>query len=376
MRRLFTALTMPFLLGGVLSCSYDTSNRELPVTEIITEAESFDFEDHFSDLEVIPLKGDFVMGQIGWIGKANNKIFAYDSNIGDIKVFDEDYVFLESFSRQGQAPGEYNDIDRLFVNNDGIFIFSNLQAAIFKYNFDYEFEEKIPIERYSYSVISAGDKIISYQNFGKFSDPDYNLKSINYQGVVETRKKKISLNLNQLVGFSGGIYPDLTRAAFYYNPPLSDTLIGYNSSLDEEAVFLFEGLVPDPFENGLYNASYNPGVRNSHGHIYSLSAAFSDYMVAKYKDNPYLKTALVDLKDGVYYRISPKNEKALKIFVIDNPSFIDEEGWVYSFTGPLFYRGHSFFKDLLESQGIDEKEAESEDFNFLIRFKVKRDQGI
>jgi hypothetical protein len=359
-----------------LSCGISSEKEAAIRTTIITEKQEFEFNQHFSDLEVIELTGDYLIGQIGWVGKANNRIFVYDSQLGDIKVFNDDFEFLESFSRRGQAPGEYKNIDNIFVNENGIYIFSNHQASVFKYNFDYEFEEKIPIEFYSFTVELVGDRMISYQNFSKYSSPDYNLKTLNMQGKVLKRIREINIDLDHGPGYSGGITKDLLSNIVYFSPPMSDSVFKYSENLELVGNIVIKNLFPNQLPDGIYTEGFTAEMRKTHGRIVSLSPCFYEYIIVKYQSDRYLRTAVIDLKEERFARISLRDNKSYNTYLIDNPSFIDEDGWVYSFTGPLFYRGHSFFKDLLKSQGIDEEKAESEDFKFLIRFKVKRDQDL
>jgi len=108
--------------------------------------------------EVIELKEDLSIGVLdGPEEYIFNRIFDIDAdskgNIyvadsGDklIKVFDKNGKYLNSFGREGEGPGEFKGISRIFISkNDKIYVYDRNLRRITVFNNDLKFEKSFPL---------------------------------------------------------------------------------------------------------------------------------------------------------------------------------------------------------------------------------------
>lgn len=365
-------LTLPFFLMA-MSCSKN-GKESLILSEPIQLRESketIDLKAVFREIELVPLKGDVLIGGLSNIIYSNNFFYVHDRIIGDIKMYDTNLNYIKSIDHTGLGPGQYRKIDKLIIKKDGIYVFSNLQSSIFKYDFDGAFLNKIRLTGFPYQVMKLGDGFLSYENFNKSSNEgNSNLNFWNQQGKLLYRAQPFDVKMTELIGYSGGVANSVSNdKVIYYNPPLSDTLFIYNGKLQVKNTYLIDGLIKNPFEGGIYSKSFNTGTRNTHGQIAPISTVFEPYIWVLYKDPPYLKTALIDLSEQTFHRLENLKSKEISALV-SNVKTVDDNGYFYATPSTFFSKEWDVFKELVISQGLNIAQAQSEDFQFVVKFKI------
>ena len=364
-------VTLPILLSA-MSCSKNIKESSSEKVSIISEGKTpIDLNNVFKNVEIVPLKGDVLIGSIRNIIYSENFFYVHDGKIGDIKVYDKNLSYIKSIDHAGIGPGQYRKIDRLMIRKDGIYVFSNLQASILKYTLDGEFIEKIRLDNFPYQVSAIGNGFLSFDNFNPNKQKgNFNLTIWNDKGRIAYQAEPYSLKLKRLVGYSGGVTKSLTNETLvYYNPPLSDTIHIYNEKLELKGEYLFDGLIKNPVEGGVYAKSFNTELRNNFGHIAPLLSVFEPYLWVLYKDPPYLKTAFVDLNQQTFHRLKNIVSSDLSALV-NNVKTTDDDGYFYSTPNAFFSKEWEIFKETALSQGLSLEQTQSEEFQFVVKFKT------
>lgn len=371
MRMCLSVLLYAVIFTHLVSCNGSSKNEELevPVQRIKQADGSIDLLSLFTSIEIVELKNSPVLGKIQSVSFADGHFFLADSRTDDIKVFDTDLNYVRTIGHQGLGPGEYRGIDYCFVNESGVFVFSNLDKGIYRYEYDGTFVEKISIQDFPYVVVNVGNRLVAYANFNPASESKFNLELKTLEGKTLEETRPFEIELTELVGYSGGLSKSLNNDdLFYYNPPLNDSIFVYDDDLKLKQIYVIDDLVKKPFPGGIHSPSFNTGTRNSYGHLAGLSASFGPYAWLYHKDLPYLKTALVNFESGVYYDFE-EIEPIGYLYLFSDVRTMDDKGYVYSSLSQFVSKDSEWLLEFAEKIGSTQANVATEDFEFLIRFK-------
>ncbi len=119
----------------------ETDSEEVSIPENTTKI--FPWSDIVEEAEVIRLEltTESLVAKIEKTLLTQNKIYIYDSKIRDLLIFDINGKFISRFNKQGQGPGEINEMRSFDVDKDGnIYILDYNKISKFNVNGDHELD--------------------------------------------------------------------------------------------------------------------------------------------------------------------------------------------------------------------------------------------
>jgi len=357
----------------ILACSSSNEEQARANALVLSRTEDkLDVFKAFKDIDIVEFKNGPLIGVIKSVLYYDQYFYLLDAAQSDIKIYDKNFVYVRTVNHAGIGPGQYRKLSGAFVNERGLFIFSDLDMAIFRYSIYGEFIEKIVLSDYPFDILPLDDRLIAYTNFNPALNDKYNLLSLSLDGSIRDKTQPYSVVLNSLIGYSGGIYHHLDNSSeFLFNPPWSDSVFVYDQDLKLKNLYIIDDLIKNKFDEGIYSGNFHNGLRNQYGHISSFSSKFDGLSWFTYKEPPYLKTGLMDWENSRYYEYEDIMEPQYLYFLSDLLTQ-DDNGYYYSKLSSFVPKDSEIVHSFANKIGFSSDKMGTEDFNFLVRYKVNK----
>jgi len=179
------------LITLILISSCQPVSRQSAIEVIEVDAESSDemkLSAFFTDFKVVRLEtsDDVLIGEIGRIKQANNKIYVSDGNA--LYVFDQTGKCLSFINKRGQGPGEYSGVQDFTVDGENIVIWSNAARKILVYRESGEFVSEYRLKHWAHVMSpSVAHNYILYSGNQIGDGDNYKLHVINKEGETDVK---------------------------------------------------------------------------------------------------------------------------------------------------------------------------------------------
>ncbi len=151
-------LSFSFLLLVLSGCGAENSSEkstdsynntdEFRSYAVNIEKPKVRFADVFESVEVMQLEetAESLLGIVGRVIRADGKLIFPGYNNGEVYVFSDKGKFQSKFNNTGEAEGQYNAVQDLWVNDDSIVVYDGKKHTLYWYrqNGDYLKSVKMP----------------------------------------------------------------------------------------------------------------------------------------------------------------------------------------------------------------------------------------
>jgi hypothetical protein len=148
------------------------------------------------------------------IREFNGNLLILDGRKNIVFAFNKKGEFISLVGTKGEGPAEFREVTDFDVNDDYIYIFSRADFAIYKFNSDLVFEEKIKFKEWGWqmSVLNSG-------NFAMYSllvegEDEFNIDILNGKGKIIEKRMVFDRNGD----FEGLNYSGFINGEFYTYP--------------------------------------------------------------------------------------------------------------------------------------------------------------
>lgn len=197
----------------------------------------------FADAEYLLLKAPDTLNvtKVSKIRELNGNLLLLDGNRNIIFSFNKSVEFISLVGAIGEGPSEFREVTDFDVQGDYIYTFSRVDFAIYKFNSDFVFEEKIKFHEWGWqmSVLNSGN-LAFYSLLGEGED-EFNINILNKHG--NTIEKRMTFDRD-------GQYKGLNYSGFingqFYTYPLSSFIYKINEGGNIDSI-IFEINFPGRF---------------------------------------------------------------------------------------------------------------------------------
>ncbi|WP_100630009.1 6-bladed beta-propeller [Algoriphagus formosus] len=170
----------------------------------------------FSETEFLLLKtpDSLRLTVAGKIRELNKNILILDQKKNIVFVFDEKGEFISLVGSKGEGPSEFKEVTDFDVKGDKVYLFSRADFAIFKFNSDLVFEEKIKVDEWGLqmSVLNTGHYAL-YSLLVE-GDDEFNINVIDNEGSILEKR----MIFDRAGDFEGLDYSGFINGEFYTYP--------------------------------------------------------------------------------------------------------------------------------------------------------------
>lgn len=165
------------------------------------------------------------------IRELNGNLLLLDARKNIVFAFNGDGEFISLVGTKGEGPSEFREVTDFDVHGDYIYIYSRADFAIYKFNSDFVFEEKIKFKEWGWqmSVLNSGNLAL-YCLLVEGED-EFNINILNEKGsIIEKR----------MVFDRDGEYEGLNYSGFingeFYTYPLSSFIYKINEGENFDSI--------------------------------------------------------------------------------------------------------------------------------------------
>lgn len=222
---------MPFLAYLLfVSCAQSNQIQAIQYIKVNLEekASKGNFDEYFSSSKVIALETNdqSFLSKIDRLSLYEDKIFILDRKLDAVFVFNNEGVFLNKIQNVGRGPQEYNSLMDFTIDkkNRHLILYTDRPYRLFIYNFEGEFVETKEMDNLYLNIASLNDNILllNKQAKNKYMLFEQKIKSKNKKSFLPVDKKDIFFE-NYGIGT-----PNITKSKnIYISFPYSETIYEY-----------------------------------------------------------------------------------------------------------------------------------------------------
>lgn len=150
-----------------LGCSIDSEKDNIIHCTLSDQENLTQLEEYFCDLEFVMIdttNNRYVSSQSDVVIESNN-YFIIDKRYGKILRYDSTGKFLNSIGNVGRGNQEYLDLSSAQIIDDTIQVYSNINKAFFRYNYDGLFLNMAENNIIASQVLEINDKLFCYLGY-------------------------------------------------------------------------------------------------------------------------------------------------------------------------------------------------------------------
>jgi hypothetical protein len=182
------------------------------------------------------------------IRELNGNLLLLDGRKNIVFAFNKNGQFISLVGAKGEGPSEFREVTDFDVYGEYIYIFSRADFAIYKFNSDFVFEEKIKFKEWGWqmSVLNSGN--LALYSLLVEGEDEFNIDILNVKGkTIEKRMAFDRYGEYEGLNYSGFINGEL------YTYPLSSFIYKINEGENFDSI-KYEINFPDRFpEDKIFN---------------------------------------------------------------------------------------------------------------------------
>lgn len=179
----------------------------------------------FADAEFLLLKAPDTLRvtKVSKIRELNGNLLLLDGNRNIIFSFNKSGEFISLVGAIGEGPSEFREVTDFDVQGDYIYTFSRADFAIYKFNSDFVFEEKIKFQEWGWQMSALNSGNLALYSLLAEGKDEFNINILDeYGNIIEKRMPYDNNGKYKGLNYSGFINGE------FYTYPLSSFIYKIN----------------------------------------------------------------------------------------------------------------------------------------------------